>query len=166
MGSKRTWEFRPIGVIRTPYRHHAPYQPQENDPGAFRLVLDPEYEEGLRDLETFRYLYVLFCLDRAPPDPPMRVTPPWTGGREVGLFASRSPARPNPVGLSVVRLLGIEGNEIRTSGLDVYDGTPLLDIKPYVRDLDSKLDANYGWIEELDGWEHLMLHIRGVPHDE
>jgi tRNA-Thr(GGU) m(6)t(6)A37 methyltransferase TsaA len=95
----------------------------------------------------------------------MTVIPPWTGDTKVGLFASRSPVRPNPIGISIVRVKRIINNEIFTSGLDVLDGTPLIDIKPYIKDLDSKCDANYGWIEKLDDLEHLSLHIKGIPHD-
>ena len=93
------------------------------------------------------------------------VSPPWTGGVKVGVFASRSPVRPNYIGLSIVRIKHIIKNEILTSGLDVFDGTSLLDIKPYIKDLDAKPDANYGWIEEMDDYEHLLLHIKGIPHD-
>jgi len=81
------------------------------------------------------------------------------------VFASRSPVRPNCIGLSIVRIKRIINNEILTSGLDVFDGTPLLDIKPYIKDLDVKIDANYGWIEEIGDREHLFLHIKGIPHD-
>ena len=95
----------------------------------------------------------------------MLVIPPWSDGKEIGLFASRSPVRPNPIGVSIVKLLKINKNEIFTSGLDVFDGTPLLDIKPYVKDLDSKEDANYGWIEDMKDKEHLILHIKGIPHE-
>ena len=95
----------------------------------------------------------------------MTVSPPWTGGARVGVFASRSPVRPNSIGLSIVRIKKIIDNKVFTSGLDVFDGTPLLDIKPYIKDLDSKSDANYGWIKEIDGDEHLHLHIKGIPHD-
>ncbi len=93
------------------------------------------------------------------------VSPPWTDGHEVGVFASRSPIRPNPIGISIVKIKKIIKDTIHTTGLDVFDGTPLLDIKPYIKDLDSKNDANYGWIEDLDGYKHLILHIKGIPHD-
>ena len=95
----------------------------------------------------------------------MDVSPPWANGLRVGLFASRSPLRPNPIGLSVVRVKGIENNRVYTSGLDVFDGTPLLDIKPYINDLDSKCDANNGWVQNMNEDEHLALHIQGIPHD-
>jgi len=95
----------------------------------------------------------------------MTVIPPWANRIQVGLFASRTPLRPNPIGLSIVQLREIRSNRIYTSNLDVFDGTPLLDIKPYIRDLDSKTEANCGWIDDLPDRDHLTLHIRGIPHD-
>lgn len=159
------YRVKPIGVIRTPYVDSAPYQPLANDEGEFRLCVDPSYAEGLKDLDRFRYIYVLYLIHRVSRKPSMSVTPPWTPGKEVGLFSSRSPVRPNPLGLSIVEVKRVEGNEVFTSGLDAFDGTPLLDIKPYIRDLDSKEDANYGWLEDLEDRDHLMLHIKGIPHD-
>ncbi len=160
-----TITFRPIGRIHTPYTDSAPYQPVEDDGGEFRVVLDPGYEEGLHQLEKFHYIYLLYHVHRLARSISMTVSPPWAAGRQVGLFASRSPVRPNPIGLSVVRLKSVQGNTLTTSGLDVFDGTPLLDIKPYIRDLDTKADANYGWLEDVQDRDHLMLHIKGVPHD-
>jgi len=146
-----TYRLKRIGIIRTPYTESAPYQPIEDDEGEFRIILDPEYAEGLRDLEGFRYIYVLYYMHQLKRSVSMTVCPPWAGGKKVSLFASRSPVRPNPIGLSIVRLKGIADNVILTSGLDVFDGTPLLDIKPYIKDLDSKSDANKGWIEKIKG---------------
>ncbi len=159
------FKLNPIGIIHTPYRKHAPYQPVEQDMEDFYVDLDEKFVEGLAELERFRYIYLLYYLDRVKRSLSMTVEPPWADGKKVGLFASRSPARPNPIGLSIVRLLKVEGNRLHTSGLDVLDGTPLLDIKPYIRELDSKEEANYGWLDDLDDREHLMLHIRGIPHD-
>ncbi|MBW2096016.1 MAG: tRNA (N6-threonylcarbamoyladenosine(37)-N6)-methyltransferase TrmO [Deltaproteobacteria bacterium] len=159
------YRLKPIGVIRTPYVDSAPYQPLANDEGEFRLCVDPPYAEGLQDLDRFRYIYVLYLIHRVNRKPSMSVTPPWTPGKKVGLFSSRSPVRPNPLGLSIVEVKRVTGNEVFTSGLDAFDGTPLLDIKPYLKDLDSKDDANYGWLEDIDDREHLMLHIKGIPHD-
>ena len=161
----QSFELNQIGIIRTPYTESAPYQPVEEDEGDFRIILDPKYTDGLSKLEGFRYIYVLYYIDRVKKASSVIVNPPWTGDLEVGAFASRSPVRPNPIGLSIVIVKKIIKNEILTSGLDEFDGTPLLDIKPYIKDLDSKSDANYGWIEEINDFDHLLLHIKGIPHD-
>ena len=158
--------FKQIGVIRTPYIDSAPYQPLDKDKGEFRIVFDAKYTEGLLGLGSFRYIYVIYYIDRLKRRPSMIVSPPWAYGTKLGLFASRSPVRPNPIGISIVRVKRIINNEIFTSGMDVFDNTPLLDIKPYVKDLDSKKDANYGWIDDLaHDKEHLLLHIKGIPHE-
>jgi tRNA-Thr(GGU) m(6)t(6)A37 methyltransferase TsaA len=159
------FKLKQIGVIRTPYTDDAPYQPVDNDEGDFRIVIDRQYIDGLRQLDKFSYIYVIYLVDRTKRELSMAVTPPWSGGTEVGVFASRSPVRPNPIGLSVVRIKRIVGNEIYTSGLDAFDRTPVLDIKPYIKDLDTKADADYGWIENSADREHLRLHIKGIPHD-
>ena len=157
--------FHPIGVIHTPYHDKAPYQPVESDEGVFQVEVFPEYREGLQDLESFHYIYLLYYIDRLSRPVSMKVEPIWAGEITVGLFASRSPLRPNPIGLSVVKILKIEENIINTTGLDVFDGTPLLDIKPYIKDLDAKKDANYGWVEKTGDLRHLALHILGIPHE-
>ena len=157
--------FQPIGCIRTPYIDSAPYQPVDTDTQEFYLQLETQYVAGLKDLDSFTYIYVLYHIDRLNAGCKMEVTPPWTKGQQVGLFASRSPLRPNPIGLSVVRVKKITGSRVYTSGLDVFNDTPLLDIKPYINDLDSKCDANNGWVQTLDEDEHMALHIQGIPHD-
>ena len=160
-----SFKLKQIGVIRTPYTDNAPYQPVDKDEGDFHIVIDSQYVGGLYKLAKFRYIYVIYFIHLIKRKLSMVVSPPWTGGMKVGVFASRSPVRPNPIGLSIVRIKHIVDNEIHTSGLDVFDGTPLLDIKPYIKDLDTKSDANYGWIEKMDDHEHLLLHIKGIPHD-
>jgi tRNA-Thr(GGU) m(6)t(6)A37 methyltransferase TsaA len=165
MTEQLSFKLKRIGVIRTPYIDNAPYQSLDEDEGDFRIVVDSQYTDGLYKLGKFRYIYVIYYIHRVVRRLSMIVSPPWAGGTRVGLFASRSPVRPNPIGLSIVRIKSIVNNEIHTSGLDVFDGTPLLDIKPYINDLDSKSDANYGWIEEMGDKEHLLLHIKGIPHD-
>lgn len=127
--------------------------------------MDQRYKDGLRELGKFRYLYIIYYAHRAARRVEMIISPPWAEGKTLGVFSSRSPVRPNPIGLSIVRINRIHENTIHTSGLDVFDETPLLDIKPYIKELDSKSDANYGWIEDMDNMEHLALHIRGIPHD-
>jgi len=157
--------FNPIGFIKTPYLESAPYQPVDTDDQEFYLQLNSEYVAGLKDLDSFTYIYVLYFIDRLKTTAKMEVAPPWAAGQKVGLFASRSPVRPNPIGLSVVRIKEIRGNRVYTSGLDVFDDTPLLDIKPYINDLDSKCDANNGWVQNMDEDEHMALHLQGIPHD-
>ena len=159
------FEFKQIGTIRTPYIDNAPYQPVE-DEGDFRIVVEPEYTDGLYKLDKFQYIYVLYYINKLMQKLSMLIiSPPWTGGTDVGVFASRSPIRPNRIGISIVRIKRIVKNTIFTSGLDVFDKTPLLDVKPYIKDLDAKCDANYGWIEEMDNYKHLLLHIKGIPHN-
>ncbi|MBN2302225.1 MAG: tRNA (N6-threonylcarbamoyladenosine(37)-N6)-methyltransferase TrmO [Lentisphaerae bacterium] len=163
-------QYQAIGTIHTPYTEAtgSPYQPvetEERTDRSFCIELDELYIDGLERLDSFDYLYVLYHIDRVKPSRCLRVTPSWTGGKiTVGVFASRSPIRPNPIGLSVVRIFSIEANRVYTSPLDVFDGTPVLDIKPYIKDLDTKNEANYGWIDELPDRDHLILHIKGIPH--
>lgn len=138
--------YRPIGTIHTPYADMAPFQPEEDDTtGSFVLELLPEYETALEDLECFRYLIVLFHMDRVRGYNGSNIAhPPSLQGGTVGLFASRSPNRPNPIGLDIARLIKIEGRKIYTSGLSALDGTPLIDVKPYTN-RDSKADPGDGW---------------------
>ena len=160
-----TIEFKQIGIIKTPYTDWAPHHPLERGEGEFVVELDPEYAEGLQDLDSFAYVHVLFHLDRSVSKDTYLARPPWAKGREVGVFASRSPRRPNLIGLSVVRVIRVEGNRLFTSPLDVLDGTPLIDLKPYIKATDAKDDANNGWIDTLGDAEHMLQHLRGVTHE-
>lgn len=159
--------IRPIGCIRSPYKEWAPYQPveQKKGIGKFQVHVNEDYSRGLKDLEHFAYVILIYYFDRAERNYELIVKPPWTK-RNVGLFASRSPNRPNPIGISIVRIHKIEGNVVYTWPIDVFDETPLLDIKPYIATLDGKMDADDGWIEGLEGKEHLLQHIRGIPHNQ
>lgn len=156
-----------IGTIHTPYLPNLPipYQPVPHAAGEFWITLKPEFVAGLDKLSSYRYLYILYYLDQASSGFKLQVNPPWAPEMEVGVFASRSPVRPNPIGLSIVELKGIEGNEILISGIDVYNGTPLLDIKPYIKALDVKHDANDGWFNELPDKDHVLAHLLDLPHD-
>ena len=158
-------EFAPIGIIKTPYIDTAPHQPIVNDSSEFIVEIKEEFVDGLKNLEEFKFVYLLFYLNRVDVEKvKLNIKPPWAEGKEVGLFSSRSPSRPNPIGLSIVRIKKITGNKIFTSSVDVFNNTPLLDIKPYIKNLDSKPDANYGWINSSEDEKHLALHIKGVPH--
>ena len=137
--------FRPIGVIRTPFADAAGMPVQAvaatGIPGT--IELDPAYAEGLADLDGFSHLTLLYHLHRI--DTVRLTLIPFLDDRPHGVFATRSPARPNPIGISTVRLVGIEGTTIRIEDVDILDGTPLLDIKPYVPQLDDRADARIGW---------------------
>jgi len=142
--------YRPIGIIHSPYNDIAPFQAEEDGKGgSFVLELDPKYETALQDLDRFNYVIVLFHMDRAKGYNGSNIAhPPSLHGGSVGLFASRSPNRPNTIGLDVTRMLRIEKCMIFTSGLSALDGTPLLDVKPYI-ECDAKLDHGEGWITSL-----------------
>ncbi len=164
--TSQTIQMKPIGEIRTPYKDWAPDQPVEREieEKKFRLVLSEEFTEGLRDLERFSHAYILSYLDRTAEGSSLIVAPPWAKGKTVGLFAARAPARPNPIGLSIVRILEVRENEVVISPIDLFDRTPLLDIKPYFKSLDAKEDANHGWADDLEDLDHIMQHVRGLPH--
>jgi tRNA (adenine37-N6)-methyltransferase len=139
--------FTPIGIVHTPFAETAgmPVQAVGAVGVQGTIELDPAYAEGLADLDGFSHLVLLYHLDRMTG---ARLTVvPFLDDRTHGIFATRSPARPNPIGLSTVRLVGIDGTTIRIEDVDMLDGTPLLDIKPYVPQLDDRADARIGWYE-------------------
>ena len=139
--------FRLIGVIRTPFaeQRETPIQPVYAQGVRGTLELDPEYEGALRDLDGFERIWILYLFDRARAFEPLVV--PYRDEVARGLFATRAPARPNPVGLSVFRLIGVDGARVQVADVDVLDGTPLLDIKPYVPAFDAFPEAAAGWLD-------------------
>ncbi len=158
--------YNSIGILRTPYQNSAPYQPVVNETGEFKIILDQKYTEGLKFIDSFSYIYLLYALDKIQVKSNQNILrPPWAPEMEIGVFASRSPNRPNPIGLSIVKIKKIIYNIIYISGIDAFDGTPVLDIKPYLKELDAKCDANYGWVDETGDENHLALHIKGIPHE-
>jgi len=112
-----SFKLKQIGVIRTSYIDNAPYQPVEKDEGDFRIVVESQYADGLYKLDKFCYIYVIYYIHRAKRKLSMIASPPWISGEKVGVFASRSPIRPNRIGLSIVRIKSILNNEVFTSGL-------------------------------------------------
>jgi tRNA-Thr(GGU) m(6)t(6)A37 methyltransferase TsaA len=135
----------PIGVIRTPFKQSegTPIQSAAADGAEGVVELFSEFTLGLRDVADFDRLWLVYLLDRAAE--PQLIARPYLDTQDHGIFATRSPARPNHIGLSPVRLLGIEGNLLRVSGVDMLDGTPLLDIKPYVPEFDCFEVKRVGW---------------------
>jgi len=137
--------LKPIGVI------HSPYKTKEKTPiqGIFRpegtgwVELYPEYEEGLKDIDSFSHIFIIYSLDRA--GRVELVRPTLLDDQPHGIFACRYPSRPNGIGLTIVRLLERKANMLKIGGIDVLDNTPLLDIKPYVPRFDSFPQASEGW---------------------
>lgn len=140
-----------IGFIRSPYKRAmgAPIQPIYAESVEGDVVVDESFASALDDIDGFERIWLLYCLDRAKPWKSKVV--PYRDTHERGLFATRAPSRPNPVGLSVVRLLARQGNALRVRGLDILDGTPLLDIKPYVPEFDAFPGSKAGWFDARRG---------------
>jgi tRNA-Thr(GGU) m(6)t(6)A37 methyltransferase TsaA len=137
--------FRVIGTIRTPYRdiEGMPIQPAGAVGIPGRIELDDELTEGLADLDAFSHLILIYHLHLTAD---MRLTVvPFLDDQPHGVFATRAPVRPNPIGLSVVRLVAIEGATLDVLDVDMVDGTPLLDIKPYVPAFDAPDAGRIGW---------------------
>ena len=138
----------PIGRIHTPYTcaKGTPIQgATSNDTQAF-VELFAEFVPGLQDLEGFERIWLIYLLDRA--SDVQLIVRPYMDTNDRGVFATRSPARPNPIGLSSVRLLGVEQNRLLIGDVDMLDGTPLLDIKPYVPAFDCFEHARVGWYSD------------------
>jgi len=133
-----------IGRIRTPWkrREECPKNPRETE-AVCTIVRDPRWVEALQGLESVSHVVVLYWMDRARRD--LVVQAPHHYSERRGTFALRSPVRPNPIAVSVARLLRIQGNELSVVGLDCLDGTPLLDLKPYFASTDAVPEASVGW---------------------
>ena len=149
--------YQPIGFVRSPYtrRLDAPHQATvvagtgTGNPAEATLELDPELAaEALRDLDGFERIWVIFAFHRSQGWAPM-VRPP-RGRLKRGVLATRSPHRPNAIGLSAVELVAIHGHTLHLRGVDFLDGTPVLDIKPYVPYADAFPLSRAGWIDEVD----------------
>jgi len=153
----KTFSFHPIGIVRSPYRTRidAPHQPtvvegtETGNLAEALLELDSELPlEALLDLEGFERIWVIFAFHRSEGWKAM-VRPP-RGSSKRGVLATRSPHRPNAIGLSAVELVAVEGRTLRVRGVDLLDGTPVLDIKPYVPYADAFPEAKAGWIDAVD----------------
>jgi len=138
-----------ISRIRTPWkeRKDCPRNARESD-ALCTVEIDPRWQAGLKDVETCTHLVLLYWMDKSPRNLVLQV--PGHYGTQHGTFALRSPARPNPVAMSVVKLLRVDGNRLSVVGLDCLDGTPLLDIKPYFASTDSVPEAVVGWHRRKD----------------
>ncbi len=140
--------YRPIGVI------HSPFTETKGTPIQARVSMDneataevfEEFADGLKDLDGFSHIILIFHFHRSRKARLHQV--PFMDDTERGVFSIRSPSRPNPIGLSIVRLVAVEGNSIRFRGVDMLEGTPLLDIKPFVPEMDGYDDVKTGWLKK------------------
>lgn len=139
-------EFRPIGVIHTPWinKKDAPIQPRRAGGAEGVVEVYPDFAEGLSDLDGFSHICLIFHFHKSE-GYELKVKP-FLDTVKRGLFACRAPRRPNQIGLSIVRLERVEGNMVYVRDVDMLDGTPLLDIKPFVEEFDAREKIKTGWL--------------------
>jgi len=139
--------IRVIGTIRTPFVEASgtPIQAEYGKGVEGEIRVDELYVPALDDIDGFERLWLIYWMDRVGPFRTKVI--PYRDTVEHGLFATRSPSRPNPIGMSVVRLLGREGPALRVADIDILDGTPILDIKPYIPEFDSHPVSRAGWFD-------------------
>jgi tRNA-Thr(GGU) m(6)t(6)A37 methyltransferase TsaA len=144
----REMRLKPIGIIRTAFQQPAgtPIQPSRSSGAKGGVEVFPEYADGLKDLEGFERIWLIYWFDRAPE--PQLLVVPFLDDRQRGVFATRAPGRPNAIGLSAVRLLRVVGNTLEVADVDILNGTPLLDIKPYVVEFDCHSVEKSGWLHQ------------------
>lgn len=158
-GQKR-FSLVPIGVLRTPFKRakDCPFQGSKAGVDG-EILLKKRFLSGLKDLHGVSHLFLLTFMDHARRDRFQTVTP--YGPERHGVFATRSPHRPNPIGLSVVELVKIEGQRIFVRGVDALDGTPVIDIKPYNPEIDAYPQAVAGWYENSKKHSKPLSKTRG-----
>ncbi|MGI6456142.1 MAG: tRNA (N6-threonylcarbamoyladenosine(37)-N6)-methyltransferase TrmO [bacterium] len=143
-------QFTPIGIIHTPHQNAkgTPLQVHFADGIEGTVEIYPEFMEGLKDLEGFDRIWLLYHFHKAAPQSLTVV--PYMDTCSRGLFSTRAPCRPNPIGISPVKLLEISGNRLRVSGVDMLDHSPVLDIKPYIAAFDCFEVRQAGWYDRID----------------
>jgi tRNA-Thr(GGU) m(6)t(6)A37 methyltransferase TsaA len=138
--------MKPIGIIHSPFteKREMPIQASRSQ-STGSVEVYPEFMDGLKDLDGFSHIIIFYIFHQSTGFS-LHVKP-FLDDHERGLFATRYPARPNPIGISIVELENVQANYLTVKGIDVLDGTPLLDIKPYVPDFDVRLEVRTGWYE-------------------
>ena len=141
-------EYEPIGIVHSPFKEPegTPIQPSRAKGAVGTVEVFQEFVDGLCDLDGFSHIVLLCHLHRTG-SYRLKVVP-FLDTQIRGVFATRAPSRPNPIGLSVVELVGIDGNTLAVQGLDLLEGTPVLDIKPYVGEFDDRPNSRTGWLED------------------
>jgi tRNA-Thr(GGU) m(6)t(6)A37 methyltransferase TsaA len=146
--------YSPIGMIHSPFHELSdmPIQPCSDISAAGTIELQAKYIPGLKDLDGFSHIILIYHLHQS--HRPALSVVPFLDSKPHGIFATRAPQRPNPIGISVVKLIRIEKTRLHVENLDILDGTPLLDIKPYVPQFDSAMDFKLGWLENVKSQVH------------
>jgi formylmethanofuran dehydrogenase subunit E len=139
--------LNPIGIIHSPLKDRKGHPPQGREEICW-IEVSKQYAEGLKDIDGFSHLILFYWLHYSK-NYCLLVRTPWDA-KPHGVFATRSPNRPNPLDFSVVELIEREGNKLKVKGLDALEGTPLIDIKPYLLEIDSKTNVRVGWVKETD----------------
>lgn len=149
--------YKPIGYIRSPFDDTAemPIQPAGARGVKGSVELEEEFKEGLEDLEGFSHI-ILICHLHLSAGYELKVVP-FMDEVTRGLFSTRAPRRPNPIGLSVVRLLDVDDNVLSIENVDMIDGTPVLDIKPYIPSVDAAENPATGWVDEVEKGDFTRL---------
>jgi tRNA-Thr(GGU) m(6)t(6)A37 methyltransferase TsaA len=142
-----TIEYGPVGVVRSPLKepYGAPIQSVAARDIEGVVEVFPEYAEGLRDIEGFSHLILIYHFHLS--NKSSLIVKPYLDDETHGVFATRAPARPNPIGVSVARLVRVDGTRLHVTGVDILDGTPVLDIKPYVTQFDAIEAERIGWLK-------------------
>ena len=143
-------DIYPIGIIHSPHKSikDIPIQPKGASEFAGYAIVDEKYIDGLQDLDGFSHIYLLYSFHMATRIE-MQVTP-FMDNQPKGVFATRSPLRPNHIGISIVNLIRVVGCKVFIKGIDILDGTPLLDIKPYIEKFDAMKESSSGWLQAND----------------
>lgn len=143
--------YEPIGVIHSPFNDLSsmPIQPTSDVSGPGSVEIFTPFVDGLEDLDGFSHIILIYHLHKVR-GASLTVTP-FLDSKTHGVFATRAPTRPNPIGLSVVKLIRVEGQTLHIEDLDILNGTPLLDLKPYVPEFDHEPHARIGWLEKAKG---------------
>jgi tRNA-Thr(GGU) m(6)t(6)A37 methyltransferase TsaA len=144
-------KYQSIGIIKTPFKtvEGMPIQPAGAKSIRGSIDMKPEYSEGLKDLDGFSHLILLYHFHRA--IKAKLIVTPFMDSQPRGVFSTRAPCRPNSIGLSIVKLIGSEGDTLHIENVDILDGTPLLDIKPYVPEFDHVPVDRMGWLQNAKG---------------
>ncbi len=140
-------QYKSIGIIHTPFKESkgSPIQPTASVDSEGKVEIFHEFSDGLQDLEKFSHIFLIYHFHLSKKTS-LKVKP-FMDNNEHGIFATRAPSRPNPIGISIVRLNKIENNILYIKDVDIIDGTPLLDIKPYVSEFDIRKVTKNGWLE-------------------